>query len=641
MYCDINGLTSRFDLLNSMLMLPRKIIITIVFQLSLLLGVAYGQTNYYVETTGADAGTCPVGAPCATVQWVIDNQVLGPGDTIFVGAGTWTDEPITFSAADDGDATGFVTLQGVDSSTTVFEYFLGASNQIHLDEANYVKVRNIKFDDASDDVVQISGGDHNVIEHCWILDGSDQVSIEASGSNTADQNIVRNNLMESSSFTYVDINGNNSGGTFICTGNQIYDNVMQLLSGGNANPGIELSYADDTEIFRNRMLGATRGIEIENTGGGDGTLIYNNYIRTSDDSFYNNGAAATSSNGELRHNSFYSEKTCAYFRNLSGANVGGWDIRNNIFYTTSTSSSEYCLRIEGSTNADFCDYNQYYHPGSARCARFNGTAYASLSGTGGVDWDEVDHSDEAGMLGDENSQEGDPLYNNPTGTAWDFLDLAAMSPCYANGVTLAGIPTDIYLAVRPVNPAIGAFDNIATLPVELLSFNASEDGRQALLQWRTATEVNNASFVIERSEDGLHFEALTSVPGAGTSNMVITYSTIDTDPKFGVNYYRLKQVNYDGTSSFSGVRTVEFSTSDQAVSIYPNPIASGSPFTIHGSAIGCRIYTTQGSLLNVIALDPTNPYQQVQLSERMVSGIYLVVIEFRDGTLQTCRLTVE
>ena len=529
------------------------------------------QTTYYVETTGSNSNPGTSALPYATIQGVINNETLVPGDSILVGAGTWTDEPITFTAADDGDATGFVTLQGQDSASTIMEYFLGVTNSIHLDGANYVKVRNIKFDDASDDVVQISGGDNNVIEHCWVLDGADEISIEASGSNTADNNIIRNNLLESDAFTYVDINGNNSGGTHICVGNQINDNVMRLMSGGAATPGIELSFADETIIQSNRILGGTRGIEIRNTGGADNIEVYNNYIRTNDDGFYNNGSTANSGNGKLYNNSFYSGATCAHFRSISGATVGGWDIRNNIFYTTSTSSSQYCLRIDGSTTAAICDYNQYYHPGGARCGNFNGTAYADLTGTGSADWDEIDHSSEAGMLGDESSQQGDPLYNNPASTANDGLNLTASSPCFGVGVTLVGVTQDINDLTRPASPALGAYEDAAILPIELLLFDASAQQRTALLQWKTASELNNHFFTLERSLDGHAWEEIGEVLGAGNSTTTLAYDFVDDNPYYPLSYYRLKQTDFDGASAYSAMRAVYFTEPEVSFGLYPNP----------------------------------------------------------------------
>jgi hypothetical protein len=186
---------------------------------------AGAQTTYYVETSGNNANPGTQASPYATVQGVIDNEVLGPGDSILVGIGTWTDEPVTFTTSDDGD----VTLQGTDSASTIFSYNFGLTNSIHLNRANYVKIRNIKMDGSSDDVMQITGGDNNVIENCWIRDGYDQVSIEVSGSNTPDGNIIRNNLLESDQYTYIDINGSNSGGTFNCTNTQIYDNEMRVV----------------------------------------------------------------------------------------------------------------------------------------------------------------------------------------------------------------------------------------------------------------------------------------------------------------------------------------------------------------------------------------------------------------------------
>ncbi len=96
------------------------------------------------------------------------------------------------------------------------------------------------------------------------------------------------------------------------------------------------------------------------------------------------------------------------------------------------------------------------------------------------------------------------------------------------------------------------------LPVELLSFSAFKNkDNTVLLSWETATEKNNAYFIIERSTNGTTFEAIGKVVGATTSNELNKYSFTDASTVVGTNYYRLKQVDIDGKSTYSPTKVVE------------------------------------------------------------------------------------
>ena len=575
-------------------------VLSLISLLLFSINLSFTQSTYYVSTTGTDAGNCDSGNHCATVQYVIDSKALVPGDRIIIGAGTWTDEPITISSADEGDASGYVTIEGADSATTIFEHFLGATNQIHLNDADYIRIRNIKFDDASDDVIQISGGDNNLIENCWIRDGYDEVSIEASGSNTADNNTIKNCLLESDSYTFIDINGNNSGGTNNCDGNIFEDNVMKLLSGGSASPGVELSFATNTSLRRNRIYSNAKGIELKNTGGADNTTIVNNYIKTSDDAFYNNGGTSTSSNGTIAFNSIYCAKTCLYFRSISGNNNSGWTVKNNILYTTSSSSSEYCLRNDGSTNFASCDFNQYYHPNSARCGRFNGTSYSSLSGTGSTDWDELDHSNETGMTGDENSQEGNPAFNNPTSNNNDALDLLAGSPCFEQATTLNTSTVDIYSSSRPANiPAIGAFEDAnAALPHKDLHFEAKRVQSAHHLYWNFESTQAPDHIELQKSIDGITWETISSNE---LPENIMEYELYS----LGYNYYRL-EITLNTGEIINEVRAIlEHSNFMQNIRIsnglilFPDEVLDARIFDLNGKQLASNKFGTQLNLPNL------------------------------------------
>jgi len=113
---------------------------------------------------------------------------------------------------------------------------------------------------------------------------------------------------------------------------------------------------------------------------------------------------------------------------------------------------------------------------------------------------------------------------------------------------------------------------LAMVPVELTSFSAISDGDAVTLNWQTATEINNQGFEIQRSNDG-EFEKIGFVPGHGTTTEIQSYIFIDENVLRGEYTYRLKQMDYDGTTEYSNIveievaQPIEYSLSQN----YPNP----------------------------------------------------------------------
>ena len=119
--------------------------------------------------------------------------------------------------------------------------------------------------------------------------------------------------------------------------------------------------------------------------------------------------------------------------------------------------------------------------------------------------------------------------------------------------------------------ALGTIDATASpLPVELLSFEATKIKRTVELNWKTATEINNDYFEIQHSENTKDWELIGIVDGNGNSNEIISYNFTHQNPNNGVNYYRLKQVDFDGKFSFSQIKSVTIGNTKH-IEIYPNP----------------------------------------------------------------------
>jgi len=139
---------------------------------------------------------------------------------------------------------------------------------------------------------------------------------------------------------------------------------------------------------------------------------------------------------------------------------------------------------------------------------------------------------------------------------------------------------------------------VAALPITLISFDASvNDDNQVKLDWVTASEVNNAFYSIERSTNGVDFETVGRIDGAGNSDAILYYTYIDTRPLNGLSFYRLKQTDFSGEFDVSEIRSVrvksKFETSYKA---YPNPVRQGE--TLHIAYQIDRDQTLRLSVLN-------------------------------------------
>jgi hypothetical protein len=162
------------------------------------------------------------------------------------------------------------------------------------------------------------------------------------------------------------------------------------------------------------------------------------------------------------------------------------------------------------------------------------------------------------------------------------------------------------------------------LPVTLVSFTVQPGQGQALLQWATASERNNDKFVVERSADGLTFTALQAVAGHGTTALGQAYSYRDAQPLPGLSYYRLRQVDLDGTSTYSPVLSSRQATA-ATVLLFPNPTAGRLTLDLRTLPAGpceVRVLGTLGQLL--LTETRTSGQLQALALDQLPAGTYLV-----------------
>ncbi|MFT6963065.1 MAG: hypothetical protein ACJAWV_002799, partial [Flammeovirgaceae bacterium] len=158
---------------------------------------------------------------------------------------------------------------------------------------------------------------------------------------------------------------------------------------------------------------------------------------------------------------------------------------------------------------------------------------------------------------------------------WDRLDIDGGF----SGNTTNGSALSIPLGFSENFITFGSTDTLLTpLPVELISFEGFQNEEVIELQWATAIEINNSHFIIEKLGGDNSFSEIGRVEGNGDSKLRINYQSFDTEPIVGINYYRLKQVDFDGGFAYSRVIEVRFFRDGNSVTIplsmtlYPNPV---------------------------------------------------------------------
>lgn len=163
---------------------------------------------------------------------------------------------------------------------------------------------------------------------------------------------------------------------------------------------------------------------------------------------------------------------------------------------------------------------------------------------------------------------------------------------------------------------------MSTLPVELTEFQVALENNAVTCDWWTETELNNDYFTIERSIDGIHFEYLASLKGAGNSLTAQHYKIYDYDPyQDVVSYYRLSQTDFNGTTRYQGIKSVKSKRSSN-LTIFPNP--SNGTIQISGdykTLLASRLFDLSG---REIQLNVSTESSSVTVSSLPV-GVYMLV----------------
>ena len=155
---------------------------------------------------------------------------------------------------------------------------------------------------------------------------------------------------------------------------------------------------------------------------------------------------------------------------------------------------------------------------------------------------------------------------------------------------------------------LGSVSALNAMPVELTKFQAVQQSTQVYTQWETASERNTSHFEIERSNNGFSFESIGNRSSNGDTDIAQQYYYNDINPKNGLNYYRLKIVDFDGSFEYSHIEVVKFEFAP-SIELYPNPIKDVIHLKIDNLNSGknlIEVFDRTGKLLFIDVLEFEN-----------------------------------
>lgn len=177
----------------------------------------------------------------------------------------------------------------------------------------------------------------------------------------------------------------------------------------------------------------------------------------------------------------------------------------------------------------------------------------------------------------------------------------------------------------PDGPCSGGTCSDASLPITLQYFTVKVDTRQVILNWVTASETNNDFFSIERSTDGYSWKTIQELKGAGTSTADLHYTSTDENPNPGLNFYRLRQTDFDGSSTISNIKSVQVNGELEKPVVFPNPTNGPVSVSTSTNELGdLRVYSIQGmDVTNQVHRQSSGNQHQLDLTQ-LPSGLYLL-----------------
>ena len=433
--------------------------------------------------------------------------------------------------------------------------------------------------------------------------------------NNSNYNTINNNVISASGNAGIELNRSSYN---TIRANYIGTDKTGLLPRGNAWDGIGLidrsnynmiggTSVADRNICCAGTSGIASGIAIKSGGGAGLTSSYNTILNN----YCGVGADGTTALGNANYGIYigYDNGTQNIVGKPGFGNVVAYNLMGAVILENSGSQNN---SIRG--NSIYCN-----GPGSGAATNNIGISLRTASNAS-VAAPVINASSNSGNVYGSGMASGDTIdiyYTDacrgctyPNGKTYIATVFANGSGnwSYTGGVTVG---STITATVTKFNASTIAgntseFSNcsvIIVLPVSLLSFNANKTSEGVLLTWETTNETDNDYFIIERSFDGIHFEAIGKIKGNGNSNNSINYSFLDNSAYEEISYYRLKQIDFNGAFDYSTIISVT-TNFVQSMVLFPSPINSGSDLQLllnginEDDVVTIEIYDAIGKIIS-------------------------------------------
>ncbi len=392
---------------------------------------------------------------------------------------------------------------------------------------------------------------------------------------------------------------NNTGGA-IAISNCIISKNRSAMGGGIFN-------YRSSPIIRNTIFS-------ENTANGEGGCIYNQESSAviSNCIFNENNSLGGGGGALMETQSSLAISNCIFNKNT--ANYHG---RTLIAYSSTTTISN-CI-IWGNPSIGIA-----YNPIDGNPTIKHSIIQSGFTGLGNSDADPL-------FVNADNAIGPDGIW----GTADDGLRLQTGSPAINagdNNAIPSGNTTDLAGVTRIQDGTVdmGAYETVPeVLSVKLLDFSAKANGNSAIINWSTQIETNNNHFVLERSTDKANFVEIAKLVAKGSNS---NYKHTDYAPAKGYNYYRLTQVDHDGTKTNYQPVSINFILGRNEVTVYPNP-AMGTTVKLSFDDLkftSLKVVNLQGQTLQSLAVDPNQTEIKIDISAYS-NGIYFIVLLDNEG----------
>ncbi|MGE5807424.1 MAG: right-handed parallel beta-helix repeat-containing protein [Ignavibacteria bacterium] len=564
---------------------------------SILLFTVSSYSQIYVAPGGSDGNPGTFMEPLATIPAAVIKAQ--PGDTIYLRGGTYT-LSTTITISRDGSESSRFYLSAFNYERPLLNFSsmaVSSSNRGIRLSGDYWHVKGINIKGAGDNGMNVSGS-NNIIEFCSFFENRD-TGLQLSGGAS------NNQIINCDSYFNADPDNGDADGFApkldVGSGNYFYG----CRAWQNSDDGWDGYLRPSNDI----------NTTLENCW-----CFANGYLKNGNPSSGNgNGYKMGGSDDRtLMHN--FTLKNCIAFDNR----VKGFDQNNNkgsmIIYNSSAYRNGTNYSITSPLNAGKTAeiINGLSLGAFGSLGAFVAQQTNSWQSSFNVAADDFISIDTSGVRGPRNADGSLPDIN--------FLHLAPGSDLINGG-------TDVGLPFAGSAPDLGAFETGLNVPVELTAFSASVSGELIVLNWTTATELNNYGFEIQKKFVN-EFTTVGFVKGSGSSVEQHQYHFIDKNIAPGFNSYRLRQIDFNGSSSYSNEIRINFNGPYKfnLSQNYPNPF---NPVTLisfslaENEPVSLLIYNMLGEKAAVLIdneMKEPGYYKLNFNAENLSSGTYFYVL---------------